>query len=530
MGVIVPETFSLRTLANEAERRVVEAFRDRLNDGWLILPDVAFPGVSQDHQLDVVLINAKYGVFDIEVKGHQMEIKDGRWCHGGVELAQQPPAQAKTNAYALRNLLREQIPHLRHLHVHYGIALPNAPSIGEAKTFDLDRSQILGVQELEDPIDALDQLVTVHPSQSIDESDVAEIVRFLRPDVGFGFDPRARQHRNRQRLEELCATQVRALESLDANRKVIVTGAAGTGKTRLALAWTRRALARQERVLLTCYNEPLAHHLRSELFEDPDLSVGPFLRLALALPGMPPLVIPEDADHQWWTTVPVGHLVSHWSEVTERFDTIVIDEAQDFSPAWLGLLGVLLDPQGPQRTLMVGDQGQVIYERGFSEPGTNDGWTHAELTNNCRNALEISRLLRRKLGGAAAPAMAPEAVDLRFVLAEQDHSAVIDQELERLVQEERDPAQIMVLTLSAQLRDQLALDLGLQPWEQRDQGIVVQTVHRAKGLESDTVVLVVDGDQVDQDLLAVGVSRAVSELIIIGPQWLCEDLGLDPPH
>ncbi len=38
-----------------------------------------------------------------------------------------------------------------------------------------------------------------------------------------------------------------------------------------------------------------------------------------------------------------------------------------------------------------------------------------------------------------------------------------------------------------------------------------------KGLEADTVILVADVDHVPDDLLYVGISRAVSELVIIAP-------------
>ena len=96
----------------------------------------------------------------------------------------------------------------------------------------------------------------------------------------------------RIRLETICADQVRALEALDANRRVVVTGAAGTGKTRLAMAWARRALARNERVLLTCYNDPLGDDMRSRLPDDRDLVVGSFFDVALAMEGLPPLEVP----------------------------------------------------------------------------------------------------------------------------------------------------------------------------------------------------------------------------------------------
>ncbi|MEJ7801494.1 MAG: hypothetical protein WKF60_13305, partial [Ilumatobacter sp.] len=63
----------------------------------------------------------------------------------------------------------------------------------------------------------------------------------------------------------------------------------------------------------------------------------------------PPIDVPEDADHEWWNTQAVAHLHRYWHLITDRFDTIVVDEGQDFSPAWLAFLDQLLDPEGPRR-------------------------------------------------------------------------------------------------------------------------------------------------------------------------------------
>ncbi|HEY5664089.1 MAG TPA: UvrD-helicase domain-containing protein, partial [Ilumatobacter sp.] len=86
------------------------------------------------------------------------------------------------------------------------------------------------------------------------------------------------------------------------------------------------------------------------------------------LDGMPPLEVPDDADREWWDTVEIGHLLDYWDETTERFDTIIVDEAQDFSPIWIELLTRLLDPDGPRRLLMLADESQEVYERGFTVP------------------------------------------------------------------------------------------------------------------------------------------------------------------
>ncbi len=88
---------------------------------------------------------------------------------------------------------------------------------------------------------------------------------------------------------------------------------------------------------------------------------------------MPSLDIPEDADGDWWETQALGHLEAHWHEVTDRFDTIIVDEAQDFRPSWISLLERLLDPDGPRRLMLLADQAQRIYPRGFEVPSIDDG-------------------------------------------------------------------------------------------------------------------------------------------------------------
>src|SRR3954467_4450452 len=108
-----------------------------------------------------------------------------------------------------------------------------------------------------------------------------------------------------------------------------VTGSAGSRKSRLATAWAQRAIGRGERVLLTCYNDPLAEDLRGRLETSEQFTIGSFFDVALRLDGMAPLDRPDDADTEWWDLVAVGHLLRHWPGVTERFDVVIVDEAQD---------------------------------------------------------------------------------------------------------------------------------------------------------------------------------------------------------
>jgi hypothetical protein len=539
MGQLIPEDFQLSRLKNEAERRVVEMFRDQLNDGWIIIPNVGLWDDRRDRELDIVLVHHSFGVADIEIKAHRVEIRDGVWRGAGRPLEPQPDWQARTNAYALRDRLRGESESLQHLEVENGIALPNTDEMIGTLPPGLNRAQILTATDLQDSEEAIERLMLSRTrNQALFGSAVEEIVRLLCPSAQFTWDPEARARAARRRLDQVCTDQISVLERLDANRRVVVTGSVGTGKTRLATSWARRAFARGERTLLTCYNEPLGSDLRTRLPADEDLVIGAFLQLARNFAGMPQLDVPVDAGDEWWSFTAIGHLHRHWPSITDRFDTIVVDEAQDFSPVWIAWLTALLNPQG--RLLLVADEAQDLYHRGFAIPSADDGWTRCELVTNCRNTFEIAKLLRRFLNGAAAPKRRPESLPIGWIEATSVEEAVraVKSELARLLErEERDPPGILVETVSSSLRpdftrqsrvrETIREQLGLVAWESRGQGSVVcENVHRAKGLEWDTVLLVSETEDISDSLLYVGISRAVSELVIIGPRALARRLGL----
>jgi hypothetical protein len=209
---------------------------------------------------------------------------------------------------------------------------------------------------------------------------------------------------------------------------------------------------------------------------------------------------------------------------------VVVDEGQDFNPAWISLLERLLDPDGARRLLIVADDAQDLYDRGFTPPVADDGWTVAELLVNCRNAHPIASLLRRRLDGARSPKIGPEGLGVEGHPAE-DLAAVTRSVNERLVElletDERDPSGIVVATFTTSVRDALRAELGLVRWEDRGPGqVACENVHRIKGLEADTVLLATPTNEVADVLLYVGISRAISQLIVVGPQALADRLAV----
>lgn len=537
MGRLHPANFPLNSL-DVSERRVVEALLEYTDHAWIVMPDVRI-GEQPPVQIDIVVAHPAFGVAVIEVKGYRPEIRNGLWItpYDDVGASGGPPAQLTRNRYALRDRLRDCHPDAQHLQVDGAVAFPNTRGVrDDVEPIDLRPEQLIWSGDLEMIDHSLERLIQRgRPGELLfPEGVFGQLIRTIRPDVEFDDDLEAQARWARTHIDRVTRQNTLALERLDANRKVYVSGGAGTGKSRLAIAWAVRAAQRGERTLLTCFNEPLGAEIRRRTETIDGLTVGPFFPIALSLDGIPPLDIPDSGDTDFWNHQAHGHLHLYWPEVVDRFDTVVVDEAQDFSPAWLAQLEALLDPDGPRRFLLVGDLDQELHQRGFIPPRSEDGWTVCELVNNTRNSSAIGRLLRRRLHGPPAPAGAPETSHLRArIVAEASDpgslTAAVIAEVETLEREGHGRSTMAVVCLDSQARDHLlALD-DLCRFEDRAEGLVLcDTVRRLKGLEFPNVILVGSTSDIDEQRLYIGVSRAVLGLSVIGPLALAERLDLGP--
>lgn len=134
-----------------------------------------------------------------------------------------------------------------------------------------------------------------------------------------------------------------------------VIGTAGSGKTQLAMAVYRDALAAGRRPLYVCYNRPLADHIA--LIAPPGGQVLTYHQLAdrvCQAAGEVPDFSREGAFARL-----EGFLDKHVPDEADRFDEIVIDEGQDFHARWADNLLRFLRPGG--RAWWLEDPMQNLY-------------------------------------------------------------------------------------------------------------------------------------------------------------------------
>jgi hypothetical protein len=536
MATFIPEDFDISKVVNPTEARVIDILLHGLKNNWYIVPNLDIAKENRPYEIDILLLHVDYGVIALEVKGGPIEIRQGQWWRRSTRLDVSPPKQAQNAAYALRDELREIDSSLRHLHVEHGVVLPDVLSMSIEDLLEVDRRQLFLNPDLDRVHDCvIDLALFSSQSQALNEQQIALIVEKIRPDVEFLWDPQSQARSARRTLERIVREQTRALSTLDANRRVLVQGAAGTGKTRLAIQWADRAIKRNDSVLFTCFNIPLGDFIASQFRESVNVLAGYFESVVNQLPGLPQLPSkPEDSsqlENYYGLTLP-RHILMNIEKVDVRFDTIIVDEIQDFHAMWVHVLIALLRVSDNSRLLTVGDVLQNVYNREGIQVLESFHPTRAELLTNCRNSHSIGGFLR-KLGGAEVATASPEGTQYVIPVSDLDSAVeAVHEELRTMIHDEAwDPKRILIATERTKERDAiLQYESPSVTVASHDNAttssVLCETIHRAKGLEFDAVILVTTSPQVRDQLVYIGASRAVNQLVVIAPEETLVRLGL----
>ena len=222
-----------------------------------------------------------------------------------------------------------------------------------------------------------------------------------------------------------------------------VQGTAGSGKTQLALQALREARAAGRGALYVCFNRPLADAMR-QLAPDPGAVVTfhEFARLALAQAGRPDVAFdsPDAFD------VLARGFIELAPAFAGTFDTLVIDEGQDFEPAWADSLVAMARPQG--RLLWLEDAEQSLYDRA---PVALPGWVTLASPVNYRSPRLLVDFINW-LGLTAEAVEAGSAVvgfDPHWHVFDDAHpvQAATEQAVADLLAEGYEPERIAVLSV-----------------------------------------------------------------------------------
>ncbi len=327
---------------------------------------------------------------------------------------------------------------------------------------------------------------------------------------------------------------------LDATRllnRVEVRGGAGSGKTFLAMEQARRLAQRGERVALVCYSHGLASYLERIAATWPRRQrpayVGEFHALGVqwGAPEGPDESLRNDDTVKFWEHDLPLQMADLAAQLVpgQRFDAVVVDEAQDFADAWWDPLLAALRDVDDGGLYVFSDEGQRVFNRHGSPPVP---LVPLILDHNLRNTRQIANAFQplvdhpmRFLGG--------EGPAVRFVPCGRDDAMNVgDDQIDLLLDEGWRPEDLALLTTGSRHPEQTERqrDGHSAYWDSfwdADQ-VFYGHVLGFKGLERRCVVLVVNDSgkfERSRERLYVGLSRARDQLVVCGDPDFIEEVG-----
>jgi hypothetical protein len=556
---------------SKAEARLFAALCAQLDDDFLVLHSVAWISKPKgqgprDGEADFMIAHPRLGLLVIEVKGGAVSLDYTRlkWTsrdrHGATHDIKNPFDQAKNAKYSALQKLQES-PGWQRLNL-------GRVTLGHAAFMpDIDNGdRLIGP-------DAPAAIIGDRGDMGSLAAWVANAFAYWRGDASGGSARlgangvaavsqifarvattrsllSTRLDEEEQRRIELTQRQATILDVLSRQRRAMIAGGAGTGKTLIAREKAVRLAGEGMRTLLVCYNRGLADFLREQSRDVEGLDVAGFHQLARRWIDRAKAEEGRDLLAEARRDYPGGDHFQHHDPVAlayamdlfgPQYDAVVVDEAQDFGDEyWLPIEMMLTKPEEALVYVFL-DENQGIYRRSADIPVKGQPFV---LDSNCRNTGRIHQAAYRFYRGDAVTAPSNEGVPVETLIAGdmEKQARAIAQLITRLIAEEHvAPHDIGVLVcqgarveICTQALARLPIPKGAKYGRIEDYGvgsITVDTVAKFKGLERAVVILwgLDDCQPVrDREILYVGLSRAKSMLVLCGATESCDRILTSP--
>ena len=551
---------------SDAERKLFHLFQKSLPNDYTVIWSIDWTearpinrgGGAHESEIDFLVLHLTRGILVLEVKGggvgydgtlhewYTIDRDDRRFP------IKDPFEQARNGRYALFRELTQQVPALglrdacRRSVFGYAVVFPDIDTSRVANRPTRPDEILLDRQDMQSgtiqhSIEDTYQFWHRDTSQPLGRSAVAEIVKLYAPSWYIRPPLINQLEEEETQLKELTEQQFNMLTFLQRQKRVAISGCAGSGKTFLAVEQARRLARRGLHVLLTCYNRNLANWLREQIMEeardDAELSnidVFNFHRVASRFCAQANITLPTDEGHNFDEVFADG-LLQASEKIPERYDAIIADEGQDFDDSWwVALLSLLRSPDESYFYVFY-DDNQRIYGRQSSYPVPLDH--HYKLSINCRTTQKIHQEMVQYYSADERPTCkGPVGRDIEQLnvppIAQAEYKKLLEL-LRRLTQQEGIPLDQIVLLSpvgkdASRFRDGITLGVGqfrlnwqMEGPPQRN-ALTCCSIFSFKGLER-MVVILAEPDKIQhtvaaeyEQLIYVALSRAKQYLIVLG--------------
>lgn len=528
-------------------------------DDWVALHslDLAPWNRSLRTEIDFVIIVPETGILCIEVKSHENLAYDGnRWYPDSITRS--PFKQAADARYNFYRRLNDLVPWFADVPVVHCCIFPRASfdltpnlSVQPWELIDMRAFRAFGTgsdfcanlkERMERSIAADERLTSLKNRLTADR--IENIVKCCVPVQRRRPEVRQEITKREEEVEKVLREQQKpVLQLVGLNRRIVVSGGAGTGKTLIAMEVARRAAEKGRRVALLCFNQLVGDWMRHRMDQItpalPNLVVGRAIRV---MAETTEVEIPDKPSPEFWANeLPLRleeRLTDPDFKATATFDYLVLDEAQDILARprlWQCLAQFLSGGVDRGALALFGDfDHQVLAGR---EPMRNalaaldatDRPVRWNLSENCRNyrivgetAVLLSGTGGRVYSGYLRAGGGMHNYDIFFFEHEQAQLDKLGQWLREFKAMGYKPSEITLLSFRA---DHLCAATRLKYSGHRLQSAwqtgeltSYASIHAFKGMENKVVILTdvcLSDTDFHRDLFYTGMTRATESVRVL---------------
>ena len=520
---------------------------------------------------DFIIIHKNKGILFLECKGGNISYNPNevRWYQNKKQLKKSPIKQANDGKLNLINFLkspkyREEI-NIDAIPTIHGAIFPNTPKPDSLHLgADIKPEMIIWAQDYDEFEKSIINLLDINQStKDITDDEKRLIQRILYGDRLDNPFKEILKHGEHMQEIEFDEDQRMLYNFMFSNKRLIIRGLAGTGKTILAAKKATEESNNEKRVLVLTKTVGVGRFLslltRSKQFKRNFLEISSIdgfvsnLARRLKMDISNPQKLEDDEKRKHFDEYLPNLCKKIFEEnVDKKFDVLIVDEGQDFHKNWYEVLKQMVKDDGHMFLFYDPLQKQISNSMAETLNENKDNYPYFNLTANYRNSSLITNFLSKLINKFYSDVNASYSKFSKFdgkkpeFIVADSFDEIVDKsknKVLRLISEEKfngsDIAILSDLSMKpANYNSKNSLRANLEendlevisareyamPYirEGYENKITFDSIKRFKGLEKPIIILVnldnnLDNEDKMRDIYS-GLSRARGHLIIVSNQ------------
>ena len=578
MALVRPTSIEITENTPKSEIEIYNLFKEKLNDQYYVNYKRYWHGKNNKgklftREIDFIVALKDEGILFIEVKGG-LEItyndEEKHWYskrsdNEKIFPIENPIEQAKDAMFNFKEKLKAVSGWNNNNRLHYicifpGMRKDTVKTIGEFPV-----SLFLFKEDLNNIDQSIKRALSFAGQKSafdsFDSQQIKIFTNFLDQKYFAEIPFKDQLADTNKKIIELSNEQLQLYDHIQdpINKRIAVSGGAGTGKTILAtnLAY-RLSSEMQSRVLVLSRNRSQKYFLL-DFFKNkkgiiPEVKyIFDLVKEKVREVGDQYRFKNEDENDEEYFDKKLPEFAANIFEKCEeekKYDIIIIDEGQDFNEDWFIAIEYLFK-QNPLKYVVFYDNNQKLFKK--DEILSLEGFYHIGLTKNYRNTKKIFNIIGKLFEDSKVIPAGPEGLNNPPIAIEVDNNSELEDAItilaNQLVKKEKiEPSEIGFITLTDEnkyrqitVQESSLLRGHKYKIEGVEKGKIPGAFSRGgttywKGLERDIIIIlnVINIDKLNINSLYVALSRAKLQFIIIANSKEIEDLkkriGINPPN